>query len=46
MLLGVFDGHGGDRVAQYLAEHFSERFVARYASGGDISAVYRDSKRL
>jgi serine/threonine protein phosphatase PrpC len=32
LLIGVFDGHGGDQVSHYLSQEFNTRFNDKYSS--------------
>ncbi len=42
-MVGVFDGHGGERVSQYLAENFSQRFLAHYSAAANLPSVFRET---
>lgn len=43
-IFGVFDGHGGDRVAQFSGEHIHEILVKQDAfKQGDFGKALQDS---
>eukprot|EP00826_Nyctotherus_ovalis_P018209 TRINITY_DN1542_c0_g2_i8.p1 TRINITY_DN1542_c0_g2~~TRINITY_DN1542_c0_g2_i8.p1 ORF type:complete len:379 (+),score=74.60 TRINITY_DN1542_c0_g2_i8:118-1254(+) len=39
-MVGIFDGHGGERVAQYLAEQFVHRFLTHYHASTSVSKTF------
>lgn len=45
-MVGIFDGHGGERVAQYLAEQFVHRFLTYYYASTSVSKTFVSSTFL
>ena len=43
-MVGIFDGHGGERASQYLSEYFTQRFLARYSITSNIPNAFHESK--
>ena len=43
LLAGVFDGHGGEWVSHYLAEHFSQILVDNFRVTPNIPEAFRKS---
>lgn len=43
LMVGVFDGHGGDQVSQHLSEQFMQRFLHCYSSEKEIGEALTKS---
>jgi len=43
LMIGVFDGHGGEGASQYLSEYFIQRFLAKFTTDKEICHVFQKS---